>query len=122
MKKYILHHLLQLNVPLNLPQARTDSTGTSEAQINVYDDVPIPLRIHDCSLNILVLMQSTGIVYICHHYFYKVSSITLKFHIWGISTKKNFRFCKEEIEQTVSFKMEKKSALSCHQLAEQLKK
>lgn len=77
--KYVLLIIFQLNVPLNLPQAKI--TNTADAQISIYDDVPIPLRIHDCSLNILVLMQSTGLVYICHYYFYQVYRI-IDWHFW----------------------------------------
>lgn len=39
---------------------------------DAYDDVPVPLRVRDCSQNISVIMQSTGTVYICNYYFYQV--------------------------------------------------
>ncbi|XP_065226070.1 protein pigeon isoform X2 [Planococcus citri] len=62
-------HETVLNIPLNLPEIKR--VNSSDAQTNVYNDVPIPLRVHDFSQNIFVLMQSTGIVYICHYYFFQ---------------------------------------------------
>ncbi|XKL59454.1 hypothetical protein PGB90_000470 [Kerria lacca] len=78
-------HETVLNVPLNLPEAKV--SNTSDVLLNVYDDIPIPLRIRDCSLNILILMQSSGIVYICHYYFYQAISESSNLKI--VSTNSN---------------------------------
>ena len=57
--------MLQLNIPLNLPQVPTsDNCGT-------YEDDVIPLRVHDCSLDLIVISDSKGIVCVCHHYLYR---------------------------------------------------
>nr|XP_034189655.1 protein pigeon isoform X1 [Osmia lignaria] len=60
-----LPHETVLNIPLNLPQLSTSSNcGT-------YEDDVIPLRVHDCSLDLIVISDSKGMVCVCHHYLYR---------------------------------------------------
>lgn len=50
-----------------------------------YEDDPIPLRVHDCSLDLQVVCDTKGVVCICHHYLYQVNWIsghTLNLHIY----------------------------------------
>ena len=50
---------------MNLPQLpETNNCGT-------YEDDVIPLRIHDCSLDLIVISDSKGMVCVCHHYLYR---------------------------------------------------
>lgn len=50
---------------MNLPQLSTSSNcGT-------YEDDVIPLRVHDCSLDLIVVSDSKGMVCVCHHYLYR---------------------------------------------------
>ncbi|KAG5891684.1 hypothetical protein JTB14_020101 [Gonioctena quinquepunctata] len=60
-----LPHETVLNIPLNLPHL-----STSESCL-IYEDDAVPLRIHDCSLDLLVVTDSQGFVCICHHYLYQ---------------------------------------------------
>ncbi|CAH1110405.1 unnamed protein product [Psylliodes chrysocephalus] len=58
-------HESVLNIPLNLPHLNSsDSLAT-------YEDDVIPLRVHDSSLDLIVLTNSRGCVCICHHYLYQ---------------------------------------------------
>ncbi|XP_034948230.1 protein pigeon [Chelonus insularis] len=60
-----LPHETVLNIPLNLPRPpSTRNCGT-------YEDDVIPLRVHDCSLDLIVISDSKGIVCVCHHYLYR---------------------------------------------------
>ncbi|XP_011332641.1 protein pigeon isoform X2 [Ooceraea biroi] len=60
-----LPHETVLNIPLNLPQLSPSfSCGT-------YEDDVIPLRVHDCSLDLIVVSDSKGIVCVCHYYLYR---------------------------------------------------
>lgn len=60
-----LPHETVLNIPLNLPQLPdADNCGT-------YEDDVIPLRVHDCSLDLIVISDSKGMVCVCHHYLYR---------------------------------------------------
>ncbi|KAJ8673738.1 hypothetical protein QAD02_005000 [Eretmocerus hayati] len=60
-----LPHETVLNIPLNLPQA------PSSEDCGTYEDDVIPLRIHDCSLDLIVISDRKGAVCICHHYLYR---------------------------------------------------
>ncbi|GLH11422.1 Protein pigeon [Gryllus bimaculatus] len=62
-----LPHETVLNIPLNLPQL----PNTSSMPCGGYEDDPIPLRIHDCSLDLQVVSDPKGLVCICHHYLYQ---------------------------------------------------
>ncbi|KAK9890377.1 hypothetical protein WA026_010470 [Henosepilachna vigintioctopunctata] len=61
-----LPHESVLNIPLNLPHASTVNNTC-----NLYEDDAIPLRIHDCSLDLIVVTNEDGFVCICHHYLYQ---------------------------------------------------
>nr|CAD7430781.1 unnamed protein product [Timema monikensis] len=56
-----------LNIPLNLPQL----PRSGGILCGVYEDDPVPLRVHDCSLDLQVVSDSKGVVCICHHYLYQ---------------------------------------------------
>ncbi|XP_044764823.1 protein pigeon [Coccinella septempunctata] len=61
-----LPHESVLNIPLNLPHANTlNNSG------NLYEDDAVPLRIHDCTLDLIVVTNEDGFVCICHHYLYQ---------------------------------------------------
>lgn len=38
---------------------------------STYEDDPVPLRIHNCSLDLMVLTHPNGYVCVCHHYLYQ---------------------------------------------------
>ncbi|XP_044257578.1 protein pigeon isoform X2 [Tribolium madens] len=61
-----LPHESVLNIPLNLPHLSTVS-----GSCGIYEDDCLPLRIHDCSLDLIVLTNSNGYVCVCHHYLYQ---------------------------------------------------
>lgn len=65
---FCLFSLFKLNIPLNLPQL-PPNTGSP---CGIYEDDPVPVRIHDCSLDLTVIADHRGIVCICHHYLYQV--------------------------------------------------
>lgn len=44
------------------------STSTN---CGTYEDDVIPLRVHDCSLDLIVVSDSKGMVCVCHHYLYR---------------------------------------------------
>lgn len=57
-------HETVFNIPVNLP-------STLDSPFNKYEDEPIPLRVNDSSLDLIVLSDSRGLVCICHHYTYQ---------------------------------------------------
>ncbi|KAK4875134.1 hypothetical protein RN001_011556 [Aquatica leii] len=61
-----LPHETVLNIPLNLPHLSSISTSC-----DVYEDDTVPLRIHNCSLDLMVLTESEGFICVCHHYLYQ---------------------------------------------------
>lgn len=81
----------QLNIPLNLPQL-----STAVLPCRLYEDDPVPLRVHDCSLDLTIVADHRGIVCICHHYLYQVSVVNLSMFGYAssffFSKKKSFHF------------------------------
>ncbi|XP_030029163.2 protein pigeon isoform X1 [Manduca sexta] len=63
-----LPHETVMNIPLSLPNVSSSSEG---AACGAYEDDPIPLRVHDCSLDLQIVCDQRGILCICHHYLYK---------------------------------------------------
>ncbi|RZF44865.1 hypothetical protein LSTR_LSTR004490 [Laodelphax striatellus] len=61
-------HETVLNIPLNLPGME----GTKNEDVcRTYENDAVPLRVHDCSLDVTVVSDSKGILCICHHYLYQ---------------------------------------------------
>lgn len=54
----------QLNIPLNLP-------NISDTQV-LYEDDTVPLRIHDSALNLVIVSNENGMLFVCHYYLYQV--------------------------------------------------
>lgn len=65
---------------MNLPQLSTSNCGT-------YEDDVIPLRVHDCSLDLIVVSDSKGMVCVCHHYLYR--PIKPQQHVFNSLTESN---------------------------------
>ncbi|XP_052748858.1 protein pigeon [Galleria mellonella] len=63
-----LPHETVLNIPLSLPHVSSSSEG---AACGAYEDDPVPLRVHDCSLDLQIVCDQRGVLCICHHYLYK---------------------------------------------------
>ncbi|CAK1601618.1 unnamed protein product [Parnassius mnemosyne] len=61
-----LPHETVLNIPLSLGQA----AGAGSA-CGSYEDDPLPLRVHDCGLDLHIVCDARGLLAICHHYLYK---------------------------------------------------
>ncbi|XP_075215989.1 gamma-secretase activating protein pigeon [Lycorma delicatula] len=61
-------HETVLNTPLNLPGMVGEESLIEEG---LYEDVPVPLRVHDGLLDVTVVSDSKGILCICHYYLYQ---------------------------------------------------
>ncbi|XP_063394739.1 protein pigeon [Cydia fagiglandana] len=61
-----LPHETVLNIPLSLPHLHASSSACG-----AYEDDPVPLRIHDCSLDLSIACRAKGVLCVMHHYLYK---------------------------------------------------
>ncbi|XP_022117577.2 protein pigeon [Pieris rapae] len=64
-----LPHETVLNIPLSLPHM-PGAHGAASA-CGSYEDDPVPLRVHDCSLDLYIICDQRGLLCVCHHYLYK---------------------------------------------------
>ncbi|XP_039278070.1 protein pigeon [Nilaparvata lugens] len=65
-------HETVLNIPLNLPGMEGEKgEAAAAAECRTYENDAVPLRVHDCSLDVTVVSDSKGILCICHHYLYQ---------------------------------------------------
>ncbi|CAG9580990.1 unnamed protein product [Danaus chrysippus] len=64
-----LPHETVLNIPLSLPHVA--GAHGAAAACGSYEDDPVPLRVHDCSLDLYIICDQRGMLCVCHHYLYK---------------------------------------------------
>ncbi|XP_072387915.1 protein pigeon [Diabrotica undecimpunctata] len=87
-------HESVLNIPLNLPHLSTFNLSAT------YEDDVVPLRIHDSSLDLIVLTNPTGCVCICHNYLYQPIQPTVSLEDDDDTTPINFAYSVTALHQS----------------------
>ncbi|CAG9860216.1 unnamed protein product [Phyllotreta striolata] len=87
-------HESVLNIPLNLPHLNTSDTSAT------YEDDVIPLRVHDSSLDLIVVTSSNGCVCICHHYLYQPIQPSENYKDENDTTPINFAYSVTALHQS----------------------